>query len=83
MQPKTPTGFFDWTGIEDRKGQHLCSVCMPTKYADGTPVPGAGVWHVQFPRIFLPMGEFRTNREGNLEHIATGRTDFRAFATTK
>lgn len=79
MQPKTPPEWFDWAGIEERKGKHLCSACMPTHYADGTASSKVG-WHGEFNRVFLPMGLFRTNREGNLEHIETGRTDFRAFA---
>jgi hypothetical protein len=78
MQPKTPTEWFDWTGIESRKGKHLCSVCAPTKYSDGTPTE-YGKWHGRFERVFLPKGEFRTNRQGNLEHTATGRTDIREF----
>lgn len=73
--------FFDWNGFEDRKGLKLCSACGPTRYADGAPTD-AGKWHDRFDRVFLPKGEFRTNRVGNLEHIATGREDFRAFATT-
>lgn len=79
MQPRTPTEWFDWTGIEDRKGKHLCSVCAPTRHSDGTPTD-RGEWHGLFDRVFLPLGEFRTNRQGNLEHIETGRTDIRAFA---
>ena len=80
MQPRTPPEWFDWTGIEDRRGKHLCSVCMPTKFASGAPYKEAGKWHGYFPRVFLPMGMFKTNREGNLEHIETGSTDFRAYA---
>jgi hypothetical protein len=69
---------FDWSGIENRKGKLLCSVCGPTKYADGT-ATRYGKWHGQFLRTFLPMGQFKTNRVGNLEHIVTGE-DFRKFA---
>ncbi|WP_199203058.1 hypothetical protein [Paraburkholderia madseniana] len=67
--------------MAERKGQHLCSACGPKWYADGTPTE-YGTWHDQFERVFLPRGQFKTNREGNLEHIETGRTDFRAFAIT-
>ncbi|KAE8757388.1 hypothetical protein FSO04_24235 [Paraburkholderia madseniana] len=85
MQPKTPTQWFRWDdrfeGMAERKGQHLCSACGPKWYADGTPTE-YGTWHDQFERVFLPRGQFKTNREGNLEHIETGRTDFRAFAIT-
>ena len=73
---------FDWTGIEDRRGKKLCSACGPTKYSDGNPTK-YGQWHGQFDRIFLPMGQFRTNKVGNLEHIETGDDDFRKFALTE
>ena len=78
-QPHTPPKWFDWTGIEDRRGKHLCSACMPTKFADGTPDDEGGKWHGQFDRVFLPKGQFKTNQRGNLEHIETGSEDFRAF----
>lgn len=71
--------FFDWTGLEDRKGKKLCSVCAPTKYANGSD-SGHGEWHGRFPRIFLPMGMFRTARNGNLEHIETGDQDVQKYA---
>ncbi len=73
--------FFDWTGIEDRKGLKLCSACAPTRYADEK--DGAtefGKWHGQFDRVFLPLGVFKTNRDGNLEHVETGSTKFRDYA---
>lgn len=69
---------FDWTGIEDRKGKALCSACGPTKYRSGEPTE-YGEWHGEFDRVFLPMGEFKTNQRGNLEHIETGSEDFRKF----
>jgi hypothetical protein len=78
MQPGTPWEWFDWTGIEDRKGAHLCSACMPTRYSDGSVASKAG-WHGQFERVFLPMGAFKTNQRGNLEHIETGSEDFGSF----
>ena len=78
MQPNTPTKWFDWTGIEERKGKHLCSVCGPTKYRDGTPTK-YGVWHGMFDRVFLPLGMFKTNTRGNLEHIETGSEDYRKY----
>ncbi len=80
MHPGTPTKWFDWTGIEDRKGKHLCCVCMPTRYARGGPVEDAGKWHGYFARVFLPMGMFKTNERGNLAHIETGDENFRAYA---
>jgi hypothetical protein len=82
MQPRTPAKWFDWTGIEDREGKHLCSACGPTRYSQGTPTE-YGKWHGQFDRVFLPMGKFKTNRVGNLEHIETGSEDFRSFALAK
>lgn len=74
-----PETFFDWTGFEDRKGKMLCSACAPTKYSDGSPTK-FGEWHDEFPRIFLPMGMFKTNRNGNLEHVVTGSTNFKEYA---
>jgi hypothetical protein len=79
MQPATPAKWFDWSGIEDRKGKHLCSACGPTKYKDGTPTEH-GTWHGQFNRTFLPMDMFRTNDRGNLEHIETGSEDCLKYA---
>lgn len=83
MQPKTPVEWFRWDdrfeGIAERKGKHLCSACGPRHYKDGTPTE-YGKWHGEFERVFLPLGAFRTNREGNLEHIETGPTDFHVFA---
>lgn len=71
--------FFDWTGIEDRRGLKLCSACAPTKHADGRPTE-FGSWHGRFGRVFLPMGKFRTAQNGNLEHVDTGDQDFRKYA---
>ncbi len=71
--------WFDWTSIEDREGMLLCSACAPSKFIEGDD-SGLGVWHGQFDRVTLPKGEFKTNREGNLEHIKTGSIDFRKFA---
>jgi hypothetical protein len=79
MQPGTPTKWFDWTGIEDRKGKHLCSACMPHKYSDGTTVSKAGGWHGEFDRVFLPLGEFVTNERGNLAHKDTGEENYRPY----
>lgn len=70
---------FDWTGMEDRKGMRLCSDCGPTKYSDGSPTE-YGQWHGRFPRVFLPLGMFRTAQNGNLEHVETGDQDYRKYA---
>lgn len=75
---KHMTRIYDWSGIEDLKGKMLCSVCAPTKFRDGVPTK-FGVWHNRFKRTFLPMGEFKTNQEGNLEHIKTGSTNVQEF----
>jgi hypothetical protein len=71
--------FFDWAGIEDRKGKKLCSACAPTRYSDGSPTE-FGKWHGQFVRTFLPVGMFVTGRDGNLKHVETGDQDFRRYA---
>lgn len=62
---------FDWSGIESREGKKVCSACGPTKYSCGKPTE-FGVWHDRFKRTFLPLGMFKTNSVGNLEHIETG-----------
>lgn len=71
--------WFDWTGLEERKGKRLCSACSPAKFSDGAQADG-GAWHGRFERVFLPKGEFKTNQRGNLEHIESGSEDFRKFA---
>jgi hypothetical protein len=35
-----------------------------------------GKWHNQFPKIYLEAGKWKTNDEGNLEHIESHRTDY-------
>lgn len=62
--------FFDWTGLEEWKGQKLCSACGPTKYAKGEPSE-YGKWHDEFPRRFLPKGQYITCPVGNLIHKDT------------
>lgn len=71
--------FFDWSYAPEREGKRLCSACGPTHYKGGSPTEH-GKWHGEFDRVFLPLGEFHTNRIGNLEHTATGSEDFRSFA---
>jgi len=70
--------FFDWNGFEDRRGKKLCSADAPTHYVDGTPT-NLGEWHGEFPRRYLPMGMFKTGRNGNLEHIETGEQDISKY----
>jgi hypothetical protein len=72
--------YFKWTGIEDRRGKLLCSECGPSHYSDGTPADQGGLWHGQFGRVFLPMGMFVTDRDGNLAHRENGDTNFRKYA---
>lgn len=75
-------GFFeklyDWSYAPERKGMKLCSACGPVKYNDGTATE-YGKWHRVFPRVFLMKGEFKTNCQGNLEHIRTGDTDYMKY----
>jgi hypothetical protein len=71
--------FYDWTGIENLKGKRLCSACAPVKYSDGTPTM-FGKWHNIFKRTYLPMGKFRTNKVGNLEHKETGSENYHQYA---
>lgn len=66
---------FDWTYAPELEGKLLCSACGPVKYNDGTPTK-FGKWHGVFSRQFLPKGEFHTNERGDLEHTATGSTNF-------
>lgn len=70
---------YDWTYAPEREGMKLCSACSPPKYRDGSGTDIHG-WHGQFERTFLPIGKFKTNRRGNLEHIETGEEDFRKYA---
>ncbi|WCI99713.1 hypothetical protein [Klebsiella phage BUCT_49532] len=53
----------------------LCSVCAPVKYRDGNSTD-FGEWHGVFPRIYLPKGKFKTDEQGNLEHVETGDKDY-------
>ena len=48
-------------------GYHLCEVKKCSECNDGK-------WHDRFPKLYLPMGKFKTNRVGNLEHIDTGQS---------
>ena len=59
---------FDWTYAPERKGLLLCSACGPTNYRDGEPTK-FGKWHGEFDQEFLPLGEYQTDNQGNLEKI--------------
>lgn len=71
--------YYDWTYAPELRGKQLCSACSPSHYIDGTRSSKGGGWHGKFDRVFLPKGEFFTNKKGNLEHKATGREDFYNF----
>lgn len=58
-----------WNRYSKADKRKICSVCDPD----------IGKWHSRFPRLMLPKGEFKTNSQGNLEHIETGRTDIDSF----
>lgn len=73
--------WYDWTGIEDRKGKLLCSACSPKLYADGTSTT-LGKWHGEFDRCFLHTFDWVTDKQGNLKNSKTGSTDFKSAATT-
>lgn len=49
-------------------GRKLCSACDPD----------IGKWHGQFDRVYLPIGMFETNEQGNLAHKETGEVDNQA-----
>nr|DAV78060.1 MAG TPA: nucleic-acid-binding protein [Caudoviricetes sp.] len=75
-------GFFErlynWSYAPERKGKRLCSACGPVKYRDGNPTP-YGKWHNVFARQYLPLGKFKTNSQGNLQHIETGDIDYQNY----
>jgi hypothetical protein len=58
-----------WISYSKEDKRSLCSACDPD----------IGEWHGIFPRLILPKGQFKTNFEGNLEHIETGITDVSQF----
>jgi len=72
---------YDWSDIPNREGLMLCSECGPSHYKGGG-LTGYGIWHGKFEQVFLPMGMFKTNAAGNLEHRETGDTDFMKYRTT-
>lgn len=76
-------GFFarnlDWSEFPEREGKRVCSACAPAMFKDGSET-GLGEWHNEFNRTFLPIGEFRTDEQGNLEHIKTGSKDWAKWA---
>ncbi len=75
--------YFDWSYAPERKGLLLCSACGPSFYSKGEKTKYGGQWHNPFERIFLPLGMFKTSKEGNLEHIETGCQDIRKHQITQ
>jgi hypothetical protein len=69
---------FDWTGKEHLNGKKVCSACGPEKDKHGGDTE-CGKWHNQFKRTFLPIGMFKTNGVGNLEHKETGETNYKKY----
>lgn len=70
--------YFDWSYSPELEGKKLCSACGPTHYSDGEKTK-YGKWHKRFPREFLPLGMFVTNKVGNLAHKETGSEDYRPY----
>ncbi len=66
---------YDWEQINDRRQKKLCSACMPRRFTDGFET-GYGTWHEVFERIFLEPGKWKTNEDGNLQHVITGCTNY-------
>lgn len=82
FKPSFMRKLFDWSYAPEREGKYLCSACGPTHYRNGEKTE-YGVWHDEFKRRFLPMGEFKTNDRGNLEHIEHGNEDFVIYEIEK
>ena len=70
---------FDWSAAPEDEGKLLCSACAPARYSDKKK-NHYGRWHDRFIRWYLPLGMFKTNRVGDLEHIETGDTDYKKYA---
>jgi hypothetical protein len=74
---KMMSELFDWSYNPSLEGKLLCRACGPTHYKGGSKMKADhwgeyGVWHNRFERRYLPRGEFKTNNQGNLEHIESG-----------
>ena len=65
----TATSSYVWNKYHLKKNEDLCSFCDDT----------IGKWHDKFPRTFLEKGKWETNRDGNLQNIDTGETDFSKY----
>ncbi|MPQ71508.1 hypothetical protein [Pseudomonas sp. MWU12-2323] len=76
---KGATEFYDWSYAPEREGLRLCSACGPSLESSGAST-GCGHWHGHFERVFLPLGMFKTGRQGHLEHVETGDQNYRDYA---
>lgn len=70
---------FDWSYAPELEGKRLCSACGPTLLKGGHPTITEGQWHGVFRRMFLPMGLFKADPQGNLAHIETGETSIEKY----
>ena len=55
-----------WNKYEEKNPEELCSECDPS----------INKWHNQFPKLYLELGKWKTDKEGNLEHIESHRKDY-------
>jgi hypothetical protein len=62
---------YHWRKSEGKTA--LCSVCDPE----------IAKWHDRFVRTFLPIGMFKTAKNGNLAHIKTGDENYLKYAIPK
>ena len=62
----TALSHWAWNKFMEKMEIELCSECDPQ----------IGKWHNQFPKKYLEAGKWKTNDEGNLEHIESHKTDY-------
>ncbi len=82
---KSISRIYDWSYAPQLKGKKICRACGPVNFLnDGKIKPDHwgeyGQWHNEFPRVFLPLGKFKTSRGGNIEHIETGSEKYLEYA---
>lgn len=65
-------GNLDFSDFPERENLRLCSACTPKQFKSGVTIRKGGGWHGKFRRVFLPMGKFHTNKQGNLQHNEDG-----------
>lgn len=60
-----------------------CCVCSPIQYTADERAYAPfqeehrNKWHNMFSRVFLPIGEWETDKVGNLRHKKTGETNYK------